>query len=268
MQLEKKVFVVTGGGNGIGRELALILLTKGAKVIAIDKDEVGLKETRQLAGNFSEDFAAYTLDVTDFEAVAVLPEHFQSEYGNVDGLINDAGTIQSFVNINALDFAEIERVMDNNFYGMVYMTKAFLPDLLQRPEALIVNFSSMGGFLPVPGQGVYGASKAAVKLFTEALYAELLSTNVQVSLVFPGAVNTNIAANSGVLIDAALAEKGGEKFKPMPPSQAAQVIVEGIEKEKYHIFLGSDAKFMNILCRLAPKFATKYIAKQMALLLG
>ena len=268
MQIHEKVIIVTGGANGIGRELIPILLAKGAKVIAIDKDEKGLQEIEQLTEHFSENYASYCIDLTDYKAVIALKEQIHSDHRAIDVLVNDAGTIQQFVKINTLDLNEIERVMDNNFYSMVIMTKAFLPHLLQRPEALIVNFSSMGGYLPVPGQGVYGASKAAVMLFTEALFAELLSTNVGVSLVFPGAIDTNIAVNSGVVIDAALAEQGGEKFKPMSPSKAAQMIVEGIEKDKYRIFLGSDAKFMNILYRIAPKFATKYIARQMALLLG
>ena len=93
--------------------------------------------------------------------------------------------------------------MNVNFWGVVNMTKAFLPALLARPAAAVLNVSSMGGFLPVPGQAVYGASKAAVKLFTEALFAELHETNVAVTIVFPGGVATNITQNSGVAMPAA-----------------------------------------------------------------
>jgi len=268
MQIQNKVFIVTGGGNGIGRELALILLSRNARVIAIDKDAVGLQETQQLAGENSGNLFTRHLDITDFDVVSSLPDQILGEHGVVDGLINAAGTIQAFQKINSLDYAEIMRVMDNNYYSMVYMTKAFLPHLLTRPEAIIVNFSSMGGFLPVPGQGVYGASKAAVKLFTEALFAELLSTSVQISLVFPGAVDTDIAAHSGVTFDPAMEEMGREKFKPMAPGKAAEIIVAGIEKDRYRIFIGPDAKMMNILYRVAPKFAAKFISKQMVSLLG
>ena len=81
-----------------------------------------------------------------------------------------------------MEHDDIERVLNYNFYGQIYMTKAFLPYLLERPEAHIVNVSSMGGFFPVPGQILYGASKAAVKLFTEGLYAELIETNVDEKL--------------------------------------------------------------------------------------
>ena len=104
--------------------------------------------------------------------------------------------------LNDLDYAAIDRVFDVNWRGTLYMTKTFLPLLLARPEAHIVNVSSMGGFLPVPGQTIYGASKAAVKLLTEGLHSELAGTNVRVTVVFPGAVATNITANSGVDIAA------------------------------------------------------------------
>lgn len=91
-----------------------------------------------------------------------------------------------------ISIAEIERVINVNFYGTVYLTKAFLPHFLKRPEAQIVNISSMGGFISFPMQTIYGAAKAAVKIFTEGLYAELRETSVKVTVVHPGAIATNI----------------------------------------------------------------------------
>ncbi len=267
MKIENKVYVVTGGGNGIGRELVLQLLSSGAKVAAVDIDQEGLGETAELADEKRSNLSQHIVDITDREAVQQLPETLISNWGAVDGLINNAGIIQPFVKSNEVGFDAIDQVMNVNFHGTVNMTKAFLPNLLDRPEAHIINVSSMGGFLPVPGQGLYGASKAAVKLFTESLYAELLGTNVHVSIVFPGAIGTDIAARSGVVMDAAAAEEGASSFNPMPPAEAAAAILKGIEKDKFRILVGSDAKFMNFLYRLSPKFATKYIAKQMGDLL-
>jgi short-subunit dehydrogenase len=267
MRIQNKVYVVTGGGNGIGRELVLQLLSAGAKVAAVDIDEGGLQETAKLAGENSANMSLHILDITDREAVSKLPESVISEWGAVDGLINNAGIIQPFVKSIEIGFDAIDRVMNINFNGTVNMTKVFLPHFLERPEAHIVNVSSMGGFLPVPGQGVYGASKAAVKLFTESLYAELLGTRVHVSVVFPGAIGTDIAARSGVVMDAGAADEGASSFNPMPPEEAAAAILKGIEKDKFRILVGSDAKFMNFLYRLSPKFATKYIVKQMGSLL-
>ncbi len=268
MKIRDKVIVITGGANGIGREMVLNLLAKGVRVAGVDIDQAGLEETALLAGSGAERMSAHIVDITDRDVVSALPSQVIQQHGQVDGLINNAGIIQPFVKINTLAYDAIDRVMNINFNGTVNMTKAFLPFLLERPKAYIVNISSMGGFLPVPGQGVYGASQAAIKLFSEALYAELAGTQVHVSTVFPGAVATNIAANSGIDTSAMLGDAAGESsFKPMPASQAAEIIIDGMLKERYHILVGSDAKFMNFLFRLSPKFATNFITKQMGSLL-
>ena len=108
-----------------------------------------------------DNVSTHVLNITDRAEVERLPELVIARHGAVDGLINNAGIIQPFVRVKDLDYEAIERVMNVNFYGTLYMTKAFLPCLLKRPEAHIANVSSMGGFLPVPGQSIYGASKAA-----------------------------------------------------------------------------------------------------------
>lgn len=267
MQIQNKVMVVTGGGNGIGREVVLNLLAKGAKVVAVDLNEAGLQETLQMTSD-NKNLSTHVVNITERDAVAALPERVIAKHGAVDGLINVAGIIQPFVRVKNLDYAAIERVMNVNFYGTLYMTKEFLPHLLARPEAHIANVSSMGGFLPVPGQTIYGASKAAVKLFTEGLRSELLNTNVRVTVIFPGAIGTNIAANSGVNISlGANTEAAQRSFKPMLPSKAAEMIVDGIKKNRYRIFVGSDAKFTDRFYRLSPERAANFIYKQMRSLL-
>jgi NAD(P)-dependent dehydrogenase (short-subunit alcohol dehydrogenase family) len=269
MKVQNKVMVVTGGGNGMGRELVLHLLSKGARVAAVDIDEAALQETAQLAGNLQDRVSVHRVDITNREAVAALPEQVIARHGTVDGLINNAGIIQPFVRVNDLDFAAIERVMDVNFYGTLYMTKAFLPHLLARPEAHIANVSSMGGFLPVPGQSIYGASKAAVKLLTEGLHSELLPTNVRVTVIFPGAVGTNIAANSGVGDTLRMENVDRERAaaRTLAPARAAEIIVDGIEKDRYRVMVGSDATFLDRFYRFSPQRAANFIFRQMQSLL-
>jgi short-subunit dehydrogenase len=270
MKVQDKVIVVTGGGNGIGRELALNLLSKGASVAAIDINESALQETAELAGNKKDKLSTHIVNITNKDAVAVLPEQVISRHGNVDGLINNAGIIQPFVRINDLDYAAIERVMNVNFYGTLYMTKAFLPHLLTRPEAHIANVSSMGGFLPVPGQTLYGASKAAVKLFTEGLRSELLNTNVGVTVIFPGAIGTNIAANSGVgnTLRVENVDQAEMARRTLAPAKAAEIIIDGIEKNRYRVLVGSDVTFLDRFYRLSPERAANFIFKQMKSLLS
>ncbi len=268
MNVQGKIIVVTGGGSGMGRELVLLLLKKGARVAAVDINEAALQETAALAGDLKGKLSTHIVNITDRDAVAALPEAVIQAHGAVDGVINNAGIIQRFVKINDLDFKDIERVFNVNFWGAVNVTKAFLPYLLKRPEAHIVNTSSMGGYLPVPGQTAYGASKAAVKLFSEGLHSELLATHVHVSVVFPGAIATNIAANSGVMATMDAAAASSSNIKMTLATTAAEIIVEGMEKNKYHILVGSDAKMMDFLCRLAPKYAAQLIYKQMSSLLS
>ena len=266
MKLRSKVFVVTGAGGGIGRALVQELLGHGAKVAAVDLKTEPLEQLKEMVSAQSDQLSIHTLDITNRAAATQLPDKVIAAHGHVDGLVNNAGIIQPFVRINDLEYSDIERVMNVNFYGTLYMTKSFLPHLLKRPEAYIANVSSMGGFLPVPGQSVYGASKAAVKLMTEGLFAELLNTHVHVSIIFPGGTKTDITKNSGVTL--ANMDVNQKKYKMLSPEKAAEIIVRGIEKNKPQIFTGSDSKLMNKLYRLNPVFATKLIAKQMKSLLG
>lgn len=268
MRASGKTFVVTGGGNGIGRQVVLELLRRGARVAALDLREESLAETAGIA-SAGDRLMTVPVDITDRGAILALPDRISAELGPIDGLINVAGIIQPFVTINDLTFDVIERVMNVNFYGTLNTVKAFLPGLLQRPEAHIVNVSSMGGFLPVPGQGIYGASKAAVKLLSEALYAETLETPVGVSVVMPGGVGTDITANSG--IDMPPGAEAAAENSNMPvtsPEDAARIILDGMESNDLHILVGKDAKTMSLAVRVAPRRATHMIQKRMKALLG
>jgi len=259
---------VTGAGGGIGGELVKTLLARGATVAAVDLKEESLQKLTERVGKDAEKLSTHALNISDRDAVLKLPQAVKKAHDTIDGLINCAGIVQPFVTINDLDFDVIERVINVNLYGTLNMTKAFLPHLLDRPEGYVANVSSMGGFLPVPGQSIYGASKAAVKLMTEGLYAELLDTNVHVSVVFPGATATDITKNSGVDAPKASATDVKKQSAMMgPPDRAAKMIIDGIEKDAFQIFTGKDSKLMNRLYRLNPAFATKFITKRMKSLL-
>ncbi len=255
---------MTGAGSGIGRELTLLLLSKGAKVAGVDLNPAALDQTSSLAGPLGAHFQKLVVNVADRPAVEALPAKIIAQFGAVDCIVNNAGIIQPFTMLNNLDYPVIERVFNVNLFGTLYMTKSFLPHLLQRPEAHIVNLSSMGGFLPVPGQTIYCAAKAAVKLMSEGLASELLGTNVHVTVVFPGAVATNIRGNSG--LEAARESSG--KTKALSPAKAAQIIVRGIERNAPAVFVGKDSMLMDKLHRLSPNLAARAIAKKMSGLLA
>lgn len=260
MKLAGKAVVVTGAGSGIGRQVALQALGRGAKVAGVDLRQQGLDATAELAAEVTE-LAMFQADVTDRAAIEALPARITDAIGAPDAVIHCAGIIQPFVKLAELDYEAIERVVNVNFWGTVHMVKAFLPGLLGRNEGHIALVSSMGGFLPVPGQTVYGATKAAVKLLGEGLYAELLETNVGVSVIMPGAVGTEITANSGV--DIPIDDADASSHRVTTAEDAGRIILDGVESDDLHIFVGRDARTMNLLTRAAPKRATHLIQRQM-----
>jgi short-subunit dehydrogenase len=221
-----------------------------------------LQETVSLAGTNKDKLSTFVVDISSKTAVEAFFEKAIAQFGFVDGIINNAGIIQPFIKVNELSYEAIERVMNVNFYGTLYITKTFLPHLLTRPEAHIMNISSMGGFLPVPGQSIYGASKAAVKLLTEGLHSELADTNVKVTIVFPGAVNTNITKNSGLNVPAQ-SNTEHKSMKTLSAAKAAQIMIDGMQADSYRVMVGKDATFMDRVYRLNPKFAAGLIYKKM-----
>jgi short-subunit dehydrogenase len=270
MKSRDKVVVVTGAGAGMGRQVALEILRRGGKVAAVDINQSALDETVKLAGFDSEKISTYVVDISNQSEVALLPEKVIAKFGQIDGLINVAGIIHKFKGIADLSYEDFHKIFGVNFYGTVHMVKEFLPHLRKRPEAQILNVSSMGGYVPVPGQTVYGASKAAIKLFTEGLRSELKGSNVGVALLFPGAVNTNISINSGAMTAEEakkMAASAPKNMKTTDQVLAGKQIVDAFEKNSFHAFVGSDAKMMDRLSRISPERAANLIQKKMASLL-
>ncbi len=265
MNIKDSVIVVTGGGAGIGREVTRQLLDQGATVHVLDLNISGLASV----GAQPDQLVPHQVNIADREAVTAVAAEITAA-GPVDGLVNVAGIIQEFIDINDLDYDAIERVINVNFWGTVNTTKALLPALLERPKAAVVNVSSMGGLVPVPGQSAYGASKAAVKLFTEGLQAELLKSSVSVSIVFPGGVATDITANSGVstpsgkTAEEAAAEAEAAASRLTTPQDAAAAIVSAIKTGKPRVRIGKDAVAMDTLGRLLPTKSITLMAKLMA----
>lgn len=267
MEISGRVFVVTGGGNGIGRQVVLELLRRGARVAAVDLRPQGLEETARLAAA-GDRLSTHPVDVSDRDRVATLPDEVIAAHGRVDGLLNVAGIIQPFVPFAELEQSDIDRVMAVNFTGTVATCRAFLPHLQRRPAAAIVNVSSMGGLAPVPGQTIYGASKAAVKLFTEGLYAELRTSPVAVTVVFPGGVATDITGNSGVEVPGGAEAAASSRIPTTTAEDAARQVVDGMARGAYRVVIGKDARGLDLMTRMAPRRATDFVAKRMAALLG
>lgn len=259
MELRNKKVIVTGGAAGMGKEMVKQLLGKGAYVSALDINKEGLDKLKLELNN--DKLSVFEVNMANNDSLLKFKEDYYKVHSEVDCLINNAGIIQPFVHVEELDDKTVDRVMDVNFFGPVNLIRMFLNDLKKRPIANITNISSMGGFFPFPGQTIYGASKAALKLFTEGLYAESLNSNVKVMVVFPGAIATDITKNSNVETKASAENT---KVKMLSPNEAARQIISGIEKNKFKLYVGNDAKFMHFMYNISAKRAIKFINKMMA----
>jgi len=259
MNLNNKKVIITGGAAGMGKEMVKLLLQKGAYVSALDINKEGLNNLKNELNN--DKLSIFEVNMADKDSLVKFKEDYYKVHNEVDCLINNAGIIQPFVPVEELEDKVVDRVMNVNFFGPVNLTKMFLNDLKRRPIANVTNISSMGGFFPFPGQTIYGASKAAIKIFTEGLYAESLNSNMKVMVVFPGAIATDISKNSNV---ESKSTEGNSKIKMLPASEAARQIIEGIEKNKFKLYVGSDSKFMHLLYVLNAKRAIKFINKMMS----
>lgn len=264
-QIKDSLFIITGAGSGIGQALTLKAIAEGAKVIASDVNEKGLDETIAQTHGKAE---KYILDVADPEQIKSFANNIIQKYPNETIiLINNAGVGLASGNFTETPLEDFEWLMNINLYGVVRLTKAFLPHLLQQNKGHIVNVSSVYGLAGMPTNSAYSTAKFGVKGFTDVLKAELLGTNVKVSSVHPGGIKTNIARNSRISAtqDVELAKKTMAKFEKialkMPASEAADAIINGIKKDKSRILIGSDAKALDWIVRIFPNSYHKIIAK-------
>jgi NAD(P)-dependent dehydrogenase (short-subunit alcohol dehydrogenase family) len=255
-----KVAVVTGAGSGIGRALAIELARRGARVAISDVNEAGLSETTAGIGG---DVHQQTLDVADRDAFEAYATAVAEHFGVVHQLYNNAGIAFSRPVLES-EYADYERVLAVNLWGVIHGTKAFLPHLLASRDGHLVNVSSLNGFMAQDQMTHYCASKFAVRGFTESVRAEMLAAGhpVQVSSVHPGGIKTNIAnaaLESAKELGLPTTEADerrrttyNEKLLKMDPAQAARIIVGGVEAGRPRILVGNDAKLVDAVVRLLP----------------
>ena len=267
-----KVAVITGAGSGMGRYLAILLAKDGADVCVCDVNEETLNETVAMLRKYNVSVSSHLLDVSDKESIEALPQKVIDQHGKVDLVFNNAG-VTTGSHFKDMDEDNWDWVMGINFDGVINSTRAFIPHLINNSEAAIVNTSSIFGMVAVPGQTVYHATKFAVRGFTESLALEMKQTNpnLQIHCVHPGHIGTNIAATarmsdedfentqarSSIFTRNApkTQQEMGELFREggMHPSKAAKIILNGVKRKKSRIFIGLDAKLLDLSQRLFPK---------------
>ena len=262
-----KVCVITGAASGIGRALAQRLGAAGAMLALSDVDKDGLAETvRLIGGHNSNSILADRLDVADADAIEAYAAHVQASLGAADCVFNVAG-LTRLGNFDETPLASMEKIMDVNYWGVVRMCKAFLPQV-KNTKGRLVNVASIFSIIGFPGQTHYCASKFAVRGFSETLAQELVEDGVQVSVVCPGGVATNITRNAEVdalpegMEDREDVNTNFDKAAITSAEDAAQIILDGTAKGKLQILVGKDAKRVSLIQRLFPQYYIKIMAKQ------
>jgi NADP-dependent 3-hydroxy acid dehydrogenase YdfG len=249
-----KVAVVTGAGSGIGQALALELGRSGASLAISDVDLEGLATTEEQLKAIGVAVRSDRLDVTEREAFQVYADTINGHFGKVNQIYNNAG-IAYTGDVDITAFKDIERVMDVDFWGVVNGTKAFLPHLVASGDGHVINISSLFGLLSVPGQAAYNSAKFAVRGFTEALRQEMVLNRepVKVTSIHPGGIKTAIARNGLTAegVDPAAQSKVFDKrLATTTPQRAAEIILDGVRKNKARVLVGQDAVVIDLLVRI------------------
>jgi short-subunit dehydrogenase len=251
---------VTGAASGIGRALACELAARGCDLALADRDEPGLQAVAaEIAKSGSRKVSVHRVDVGEPGQIADFARAATAAHPGLNIVINNAG-VALLGQFTEIDQSQMDWLMNINFWGVVHSTRAFLPHLANRPEAHIVNLSSIFGIIAPPGQTAYAAAKFAVRGFSESLRHELQTANstVRLSVVHPGGVATNIARNSRTgtgMTDNARRAQSIERFDAVArttPAAAALRIIAGIEKNQPRILIGHDARMMDLLQRFRP----------------
>jgi len=270
-----KLAVVTGGGSGMGRELARQLAAAGANVAICDVSDDNMEETAEMVRGESPlvTITTHSCDVSDESAVARFRDEVLSQHAtdHVDLLFNNAG-LSGGGSMITDSRASWDRCFSICWGGVYNCTRAFLPHLIAAPEAHLINTSSVNGFWASLGPDrphtAYSAAKFAVKGFSEALITDLRcnAPHVKVSVVMPGHIGTSIVENSlkfgvtDVLTDeerdlAMLMSKSFEENAPMTAAEASSVILDGVQADRWRILVGDDAHLLDATVRSDPESA-------------
>ncbi|HEX7565560.1 MAG TPA: SDR family NAD(P)-dependent oxidoreductase [Bradyrhizobium sp.] len=251
---------ITGAASGIGRALALELAARGCDLALADRDDAGLATlAAEIARSHPQKVTVHRVDVGEPGQIEEFAQAAIADHPGLNIVINNAG-VALMGQFNEIDQAQMDWLMNINFWGVVHGTRAFLPHLGGQREAHIVNLSSIFGIIAPPGQTAYAAAKFAVRGFSEALRHELAlaASPVRLSVVHPGGVATNIARNSRTgsgMTDNERRAQSIERFDAVAkttPKDAALRIIKGIEKNQPRILIGNDARMMDLVQRFRP----------------
>ena len=262
--LRGKVVAITGAGNGIGRALALECAKRGAQLALSDIRAEPLQVTASLVTKLGARATTHVVDVAKREAVEAWAASAATDLGGVDVIINNAG-VALLDTLEDVPYEEFRWVFDILFWGVVHGTRAFLP-MVRARKGVVVNLGSIHSFIATPNNGPYCSAKSAVRGFCDALREEVREDGVQILLVMPGGIKTEIVRNSRVrkFVNADASQEDVHRAHNAAsltsPEQAARIILNAIESRNPRQLVGLDAVFYDGLTRLMPSMAHRIYA--------
>ncbi len=256
---KQKIVVITGGGSGMGRSMAIQLAKMGATILTSDVNKAALAETKKIIEADNGKVKTYIVDVGVKEQVYAFAEEVLKEYKYIDVLINNAGIAIGEATLNEVPLEDFERLVNINMWGVIHHTKAFLEVLVSRPEAAIANTSSVFGLMGIPSQVPYCVTKFAVRGFTDALRLELAGTNVAVTCIHPGGIDTDIVRNGIHYHDKERVIEQFQKLVMTSADKAASIIIRAIQKKSKRVMVGPDAKMIRFFTQLSPSSVDRTI---------
>lgn len=259
-RLQDKVIVITGASSGIGEELAMQAAEQGATPVLIARTEEKLRALKQkIESTYRTPCYYYVLDVSNEEEVKLVFTQVLQEIGCIDILVNNAG-FGVFKTFTDASVQEVKDMFDVNVFGLVACTKAVLPYMIEQNSGHIVNIASLAGKIATPKSSAYAATKHAVLGFTNSLRMELANTNITVTAINPGPIDTNfhtIADQSGTYV------KSVGRYI-LKPNYVAQQIVKAIETKKREVNLPKWMSLGPIIFSLFPGLFERVAGKSLS----
>lgn len=269
-RFDGRVAAITGAGSGIGRALAIDLAGRGADLALSDIDLDGLAETVALCEGLGVKITSNPLDVADRAAVEAWADQVVADHGRVNFIFNNAGVALG-ATVAGESYEDFEWLMNINFWGVVYGTKAFLPHLKASGDGHIINMSSVFGLISIPAQSAYNSAKFAVRGFTDSLRMELEidPCGVSSTTVHPGGIKTNIARRARMDASADALTGGGsgdvgadfDRIAKTTPEKAAKQILAAVEANRRRVLVGPDAKMIDLVAKLPAGFYQEVLVK-------
>jgi short-subunit dehydrogenase len=259
--MKNQTVVITGASDGIGQQLALELAAKGANLVLAARNEEKLNAVARGCEDAGVNAVAVRTDVTDPEACRRMVDAAVARFGGIDILVNNAGiSMYSPFERNA-DLSAFEQLMKVNYLGAVYCTHFCLPHVQAR-KGLIVAISSLQGKTGFPGYAGYCASKHAMQGFFDSLRIELRDSGVDVLVVSPGAVATNIHTKRlGTESKRGSNTKSRQPRGQMEVEECARQIVRSMERRRRELVMTRQARLLQWVKMLAPGFVDGLVAR-------